>query len=283
MAKRDNPRIALVIGSGGLKCTAAIGVMQVLEEEGIDLDMIVGCSGGAVIGGLFSVGISAEKAAETAQQFWTSEITRKVDIRSLLKIIFPKLFGFDEHIGIFDNSVLVEHIEGFWGATTTFADTRIPFYSVTTDLHTGKPIVLSEGKLARAIWTSASIPMTFRPVEWNGRLLMDGGLSNPLPVDVAIQAGADIIIAVGFESPGVPSLSSPGYFVMQMFNILSDQLLHKQFAFYNLAHHSEIILVVPEFKENIKVNDAQKIPYIIEEGKKEFQKHIGYLRQLLAS
>jgi len=277
------PRLAIVIGSGGLKCAAVIGVMQVLERENIAVDMVVGCSGGSVFGAAIALGFSSERLAKAREQSWTSDVTRKLDLRSLRKIILPWLGGFDDEIGIFDDRVVTGNLERTFGADTTFADTRIPFYCVATDFHTGEQVVLAEGGLAKAVRISSGIPVIFKPVKWNGRLLIDGGLSNPLPVDVAIQEGADIILAVGFETPLLPSVSSPGNYASQMFNILVNQLLYKKFAFYNLAYHSEIIAIVPDFKHGIKISDVNTVPFIIEQGRLETLKQLTYLKQMLDS
>ena len=280
--KQDAPRVGLVIGSGGLKCAAAIGIMQVLEKENIGIDLVVGCSGGAVFGAAIAMGFPSEKLIETHAKAWTDDIIQKINYSSIFKIIFPKIFGFGDDIGIFDDSTMTGNIENAFGSKITFADTKIPFYCMATDFHTGEPVVIAEGGLARAIRISSGIPVVFKPVEWGGRLLIDGGLSNPLPIDIAIQQGADIIIAVGFETPLLPSVTSPGNFAMQMFNILVNQLLYKKFALYNMEHHSEIIAIIPEFEEDIKINDVSKVPFIIEQGEREAEKHIEYLKRLLA-
>lgn len=279
----NKPRLAIVIGSGGLKCAAAIGVMQVLEEENIAVDLVVGCSGGAVFGAAIALGFSSEEMTETCSQAWTSDVTKKVDISSLLKILFPKWCMFNDEIGVFDDGVMAENIARAFGPQTTFADTKIPLFCVATDFHTGKSITISEGGVAKAIRISSGIPIIFKPVEWKGKLLIDGGLSNPLPVNVAIQEGAEIIIAVGFETSLLPSVASPGNYARQMFNILVNQLLYKQFAFYNMAYHSEIIAIVPEIKDDIKISDVNSVPFIIKQGKKETLKHLEYLKQLLVS
>lgn len=279
---KRKPRLGLVIGSGGLKCASAIGVMQVLEQENINLDLVIGCSGGAVFGAAIALGFSSEMLVEAQTKAWTSSITKKIDFRSLVKIALPSLAGFDDEIGIFDDGVMTQNLESVLGAGTTFADTKIPFYCVATDFKTGEPIVISKGKLAKAVRASSGIPVAFKPLELNGRLLIDGGLSNPLPVDVAIQEGADIIIAVGFETPMVQSVSSPALFAAQMFNILVNQLLYRKFAFYNLATHSEIITIVPHFEATIKVNEVNSVPFIIEQGRNEILKHVAHLRQALA-
>jgi len=282
MKKEGQPSLALVIGSGGIKCAAAIGVMQVLETENIAVDMVVGCSGGAVYGAAIALGFSADQMIEASAQAWTSDITHRINFSSLLKIIFPKRFGFDDDIGIIDDRIMTGNIETMFGTKTTFADTRVPFYCVATDFHTGEPVVISEGKLAKAVRISSGIPIVFKPLEWEGKLLIDGGLSNPLPVDVAIKAGADLIIALGFEPPLEHSVNSPVNFASQMFSILENQLLAKKFAFYNLAYHSEIIAIVPEFKTKIRVNDVSKVPFIVDQGKRETEKHLQYLKQASA-
>jgi len=279
----DQTRLGLVIGSGGLKCAAALGVLQLLEEENIPLDMVVGCSGGAAFGGLITMGCFAEQIAETLSQTWSGEATQKLDFRSLAKITLPGLFGFDDEIGILDDHALTDGLARAYGSETTFADTKIPFHCVATDFHTGEPVVISSGNIAKAIRASAGIPALFKPVELNGRWLIDGGLSNPLPVDVAIQEGADIIIAVGFEMPLVKSVASPANFASQMFNILVNQLLYRKFAFYNLAYHSEIFAIVPHFEKEIHLNDVDSIPFIIEQGMNEALKHLSHLKQALAS
>jgi NTE family protein len=277
------PRIALVIGCGGLKCAAAIGVLQVLEAEALFPDMVVGCSGGAIFGAAIAMGFSSDRMIEALAQIWTRDTTQKLDFPSLAKIALPKQIGFDDQIGILDDRGLTNGIAKAFGAKTTFADTVIPFHCLATDFHSGEQVVLSKGNLARAVRASAGIPILFKPVECEGRLLIDGGLSDPLPVDVAIREGADAIIAVGFETPLSHSFSSPINFASQMFNILVNQLLYRKFAFYNLAYHSEIIIIVPQFESDIQLNDVDSIPFVIEQGRKETLKHLAYLRQMLAS
>lgn len=282
-APGNKKKVALVIGSGGIKCVAAIGIWKVLREADIPVDMVIGCSGGSVIGGNIALGYTSEKMTRNAEQLWTADITRKVDVASLWNILNLGRRNFKTQIGIFDDSVMSRNIARSMGEETTFADTLLPFFCMATDFHTGEAVVLSRGPLAKAVRISSGIPVIFKPIEWEGQLLMDGGLANPLPIDIAILQGADIIIAVGFETPVQPSVATPANYAMQMFNILVNQLLAKSFAFYNLAHHSEIIMIIPEFLENIKVNDVSKIPFIIEQGENEARKQIAYINELLAN
>lgn len=276
------PTVALVIGSGGLKCAAALGIFDKLEKENIGIDMVVGCSGGAIMGGFIATGHSSEETIQKTLRLWTPEIVTQFRLSKLIKALFPKLLGFNERFGVTSDHVMVE---GYWecyGKETTFQDTKIPFYCVATDITNGESVVISEGKIVDAVRMSSGIPVLYEAVEYKGKILVDGGLSNPLPVDVAIKEGADIIIAIGFNTPKLPDVSSPGNFIGQMFTILKNELIALQMAFYGLAHHSEIIIVIPEFEEDYKLTDTHKIPEIIALGAKETEKHIDYIKRLIA-
>ena len=135
---------------------------------------------------------------------------------------------------------------------------------------------------ACAIRASIAIPYVFRPWSVNGRMLVDGFMSDPMPVGVAIKQGANIIVTMGFESPLQPKINSPIRFAFQLSSITSNNLLKSNFAFYNLAHHAEILPIIPEFKDRIHLFDTDKIPYVIEEGERAAERQIPYLRRLLA-
>lgn len=277
------PKVALVIGSGGLKCAAALGIFNALEKAHIDIDMVVGCSGGAIMGGFIVTGRSSDETIHLVKTMWDPKIVVQFRLRHILKALFPKLLGFDEGFGLTDDILMVRQYEKAYGMDTTFADTKIPFRCVTTDIKTGDSVVISDGRIADAVRISSGVPPLFNAVYRNGKYLADGGLSNPLPADVAIKEGANIIVAVGFQTPHLPNLSSPGNFGSQMFTILKNELLTLKMAFYGLAHHSEIVLVIPEFDQDYKLTDAHRIPEIIARGEAETEKHIRYLKRLIAS
>lgn len=281
MMTKNKPRIALVIGSGSVKCAASLGLMKVLIREQINVDMVVGCSGGAIYAALIALGWSVEKAAETTLRMWTSELTAKRNKRALLQLALPWLFKFDETFGLTDDTLVNRRLkEGYEGAT--FADTKIPLYVAATDLYNGEQIVLSEGSLAEAVRASISIPYIFPPHKVNGRYLIDGFQSDPLPVGVAMKEGADIIIAMGFESPYQERISSLMRYNFQISSVTSNNLLKTNYAFHNLAHHSEIIPILPEFQQRIKLFDTDKMPYIIEEGERAAEKELPHIKGMLA-
>src|SRR5581483_9656769 len=275
-------RVALVIGSGGVKCAAAIGMHQVLQREGIEIGMVVGCSGGSIYAALIAMGMTPEQSAEMSMKLWTHEITAKHTPRSLWQMILPNVFGFNEHFGMVDDKLVMQHLLAAFG-DANIEDAKIPLYITATDFENGEQVVMTQGKMFGAIRGSISIPYIFPAYRVNGRLLVDGYLSDPMPVGVAVKEGANIILAMGFESPYQVKLNSLMRYTFQVSSIMSNNLLKANYAFHSLAHHSEVIPIIPEFQQHIGLFDTQKIPYIIEEGKRATEAQIPYLKKLLLS
>jgi len=273
-------RIALVIGSGSVKCAASLGLMKVLLRENINVDFVVGCSGGAIYAAIIALGWSVEKATEKTIRLWTREVTAKRNKKAILQLALPRLFKFDETFALIDDHEFNQQLRvGFEGAA--FSDTRMPLYITATDLYSGEQIVLTEGTIADAIRASSSIPYIFSPKKIGERFLIDGYQSDPLPVGVAIKEGADIIIALGFESPYQERITSLMRYNFQISSVTSNNLLKTNFAFHNLAHHSEIIPILPQFKQRIKIFDTDKIPYVIEEGQRAAEQQLPYIKKFL--
>jgi NTE family protein len=141
--------------------------------------------------------------------------------------------------------------------------------------------VLTSGRIADAARASIALPFAFPPVRLDDRLLIDGFMSDPLPVGVAIREGADVIIAMGFESVYQERIYSPSRFALQLSSILSNNLLKAMFAFHGATHHGEVLLVVPQFGERIRLFDVGKMPYIMDEGERAMAEQMPYLRRLL--
>ena len=130
---------------------------------------------------------------------------------------------------------------------------------------------------------SLAIPIIFPPWEVNGRLLIDGAASDPLPIDVAIQDGADIIIAMGFPLDYRSRFRSMTAVQEQLNSIYMNNILTSTYAFYNLAHHAEIFPVIPEFDGTLSMFDVDKIPAVIERGAEAARKQLPHIKRLLES
>ncbi len=174
--------IALVLGGGGAKGAAHIGVLKVMEEVGLQPDIIVGTSIGAIVGGLYSVGYTASHLDSLFRsQQWTRLFTREAIRGNAIKTMLDSL---------------VAH-----PPTPSYPRTLVPphpqkFACIASNLRTLSEVVLADDSLARNIRASMSIPALFKPVRYEGHVLYDGGLLNNLPVDVAREMGADLVIAV---------------------------------------------------------------------------------------
>lgn len=276
----EKKKVAMVIGSGSVKCAAALGLHNVLTREGIDVDMFVGCSGGSLYAAALAAGNDGAGAAKLAAKLWTREVTSKKHRMSMLRALMPKLFGFDTTFGLRDDRLVLERIRDAFGDLQIEKAERA-LHITATDLATGEQVVFSSGSAVDAIRASIAIPYIFKPWPIGGRLLIDGFMSDPLPVNVAIREGAHVIVAMGFESPMQTRMNSVGRFSFQLSSIMTNNLLKSRFAFNNIAHHAEVILIVPEFRERVKLFDTHKIDTIIEDGERAAEQQMPYIRRLL--
>jgi len=272
-------RISLVIGSGGIKCAAAAGLWRVLRSENIEVDSVVGCSGGSMYAALIANHVSEKDMEEWSRTLWTSDIMQ--GYTESLKASKDGSLRFNEHSGLVDDSVMNKKLQDIYGAWE-FSDLKMPFKVVATELQTGEKVTLSEGSVFDAIRASLAIPIIFPPWEVDGRLLIDGAASDPLPIDVAIQDGADIIIAMGFPLDYRARFRSMTAVQEQLNSIYINNILTSTYAFYNLAHHAEIFPVIPEFDGPVSMFDVDKIPDVIEQGAEAARKQLPHIKRLLA-
>lgn len=273
-----NKRVSLVIGSGGIKCAAAIGLWHVLQEECIQVDSIVSCSGGSLYGALIANDVDVNYMQDQSNLLWTSDIMHGYTAN--LKASKDGTLRFNERSGLVDDSFLNKNLRKVYG-DLAFSDLHLPLKIAATDLLTGERVILSEGSIFDAIRASVAIPIIFPPWEVNGRLLIDGAASNPLPIDIAIQDNANIIVAMGFTLDYRSRFHSMTAVQEQLNNIYMNNILTSTYAFYNLAHHAEIFPIIPEFDGALSMFDVDKIPEIIERGKQETSKQLPHIKRLM--
>lgn len=271
-------RLALVIGSGSVKCAAALGLWKVLQREGMKLDMVVGCSGGSLYAAGIAAGGDVEKFMTATLDLWDVDVMS--GYASNLRAAMSREVSYNERSGLIDDALVWERLYATYG-DMTFAETTAPLYVVATDFYSGEQVVLQQGRLADAVRASIAIPMIFPPWEIDGRLLTDGAVADPLPVDVAIREGAQIILSMGFELTLRKRMRSFNAVQSHLNAVYMNNILRATFAFYNAVHHAEIISLWPEFGEDISSFDVEKIPHIIAMGEKAAEEHLPYLKKLL--
>ena len=179
--------IGLALSGGSTYGAAHVGVMQVLEENGIHPHIITGTSAGALVGAAYCAGVPLK---EIESLFFTMSWPTLLK----LSILNP--------LSIFDTQPMEEFLRKKIG-DIEFKDLKIPFATVACDIHTGERVVLDSGSVAHAVRASAAIPGLFSPVEIEGRLLVDGGIVDNLPVDLVRSMGADYVIASDVSKRGV--------------------------------------------------------------------------------
>jgi NTE family protein len=274
------PRLAVVIGSGGLKCAASVGLWRVLAREGIEADLAVGSSGGALYAAWLALGRPLHEAESGTASMWNDLFS--LSWRSVIRAALPGVFGYDVSVGLGSDARVMETLERAFG-DARFEDTRIPLYIAATDAHTGERVLLSEGRLVDALRASISLPVMLPAWPLNGRWLIDGGLSNPLPIDAAVREGCELILAMGFENACHERVRGLGESIHNVMATSVNHLIRATFAFYTLAHHAEVIPILPEFDRPIGLSDTALLPYIIERGELAAEEQLPYLRRLLSS
>jgi NTE family protein len=185
-------KVGLALGGGVARGPAHIGVLSVLEAANVPIDCVAGTSAGSVIGAVYCAGLELTQMRALARQMtW----------RQIASPVWPRR-------GLVSFERMEPWIEAYLG-DLNLEDLPIPMAAVVTDIYTGEPVVLCEGRLATAVRASSSVPGVVEPLEMNGRLLCDGGISSNVPVDAARQLGADYVIGVDLFAPEYDGRGGP--------------------------------------------------------------------------
>ena len=172
-------KIGLALGSGSARGLAHIGVIKVLEENHIPISMIAGTSMGSLIGALFASGLNGTEM---------EEIACNTNLKTTSRLFIPT----PSVQGLIDGNRISDFLVSLMG-NRSFSSLKMPFAAVAADIERAEEVVITDGPLVKAIRASISIPGIFTPAMLKGRVLVDGGLMNPVPVDVVKDLGADYI------------------------------------------------------------------------------------------
>lgn len=261
--RKQRPKVGLVLGGGGSRGAAEVGVLQVIEEIGIPIDYVAGTSIGAIVGAFFANGIKADSIESLFKsQDWSR--------------VFSGSFLLNRSIEVYLEEV------GHLPDSMSFDKLSIPFRCVAVDIKKVEEIVLDSGSVARAIHASMAIPGVFKPVEWRGRRLVDGGVLNNLPVDVVKAMGADIAIAVDLSQKKVKERPRKNY------DEHKGWLRHLQWIAWRPDRSKYLdnvkmadIRINPKIrKHSVACFSTDCIEDLIEIGKKAARKHRSELRKI---
>lgn len=275
------PKVALVLSGGGARGFAHVGVLKALEAARVPVDMIVGTSMGAIVGGLYASGMTADELEREILAVQWGDLFNSREPRQLLSQrrkeedfeLSPVLaLGFREGefrlpTGAVSSRSLEMLLRRYTLPTrhlTSFDQLPTPFRAVATDMETGQPVVMDSGDLATALRASMSVPGVFSPVTVGERILGDGGLVDNLPVGVARRMGADVIIAVNIGTPlaGRETLGTVLGITAQMVNILTEQNVQASIA---TLTPSDLLLTPPLGK--LTSADFERAPELVRIGR----------------
>ena len=260
-AQTTHPKTCLVLGGGGARGAAHIGVLKILEREHVPVDCITGTSMGAIVGGLYAAGYSADEIEVVLKGIdWKDmfnddppreelPMRRKEDELRFLggielglrdgKIAFPRGVIQGQKLQLLLRRLLLSTLQ-----TKKFDDLPIPFRSIATDIGSGDKVVFADGDLPMAIRASMSVPAAFAPIRYRDHLLVDGGITDNVPIDEARAMGAERLIVVNVGAPlvGDDELKSPFAIANQMLTVMMKRLTDEQLR--TLGTHD--VLLVPD-------------------------------------
>lgn len=264
LEKNKRPKIALVLGGGGARGFTHIGVIKVLEEEKIPIDIVVGTSIGAIFGALYADGMSPIKIEEITKDISLTDIA-KFSFSSIFNLLFKNKFLDSKNIQV----LVAKHIND-----KNFYELNIPFACVAVDIKTGEKIVMQDGNVANAVRASASIPGLFEPVEYKQRFLIDGGIVDNLPISVAKNLGADIIIAVNIEADYTQNQPKTILQVLLQISYIQGERLK------NEAEKEADFIINPKVN-NFSIIDIKKRNELILKGEFETRKDIKNIKKII--
>ena len=297
-AESIRPKIALVLSGGGARGGAHVGVLKVLEENKIPIDMIVGTSMGSFVGGMYASGMTPnEIETMLTTTDWTDYIRADYNRKDIpmrkknIDYIYQGRLGLGinaENNLVLPTGVLKRQpmLLKFMQLTQNvrdidnFDNLTIPYRAIATDIKNGNSVILKSGSLAKAIYASSSIPGGFEPINIDGTDLVDGGVSDNMPIQVARDMGADIIIAVDVSENFDKELDVNSYFVVmgQLVNILMRKNANNSIK----TLKKEDILLTPNL-DGFTGLDADKYQQIIERGVEVTEKNLSKLKKLSLS
>ncbi|MBE7416588.1 MAG: patatin-like phospholipase family protein [Ideonella sp.] len=271
------PRIGLVLGSGGVRSIAALGVAEVLDAEGIRPDLIVGCSSGALFGATLALGLSGREALEVATSLWSADLTRQHRWRAYAQLLAPRWFGFDAGFALRDDRRIAQRLRQAFGERR-LEELPLPLRVVATEAASGERVVLRRGALVPALRASIAVPLVFPGVEVDGRRLVDGVMSDPLPV--AVAADAALVLTLGFKGVMPRRVDRASRLVAQASTALINNL---QQARIDAARHAGQRLLEIELglDRHVGLWETRAMPYLFEAGRRAARAQLGAIAALL--
>jgi NTE family protein len=280
--ERELPRIAVVLGTGGIKAMAGLALFEFFEEQKIPIDLMVGCSGGALACAMIGMGSSPAEVRELGMKRLERSLFTKLSYPSLLGIFSSRLGTFDKTSGILNPHRWHQSLHDYFG-DKKLEQLRPRTLIQTTDVDTGEGVVLTRGLVAEAVYASCAFFPAFPPARIDGRYLGDGIYSAPVPVVEAIKRNMDVIIALDFkEKVRTPPKGFFSCFYHHIDNTMRTLTRSQMFLSIEMHHH-EIVIVEVNFDHTINPWDVHELPAIVEAGKRAVEDHKSAILSAITS
>lgn len=277
LAAPPSPRLAIVVGSGGVRSIAALGMVQVLTHHGLRPDLVVGCSTGSIFGALIAAGHRAEEAVRIATTLWSPDVASQRRWRALPQMLCPRLGRFDADFAMRHDRRIMQRLEQAFGGLR-LESLPLPMRVLATDAATGERIVLRSGSVVQALRASFALPFMFAPVQVDGRRLVDGCLTDPLPVSAAADAHA--VLALGFPTPSPHRINRPSRLLAQASSALLNNLMQARLAEAR-AGGQRLLHIEPALDRRVGLFDTAAMPALLEAGRRATEAALPALHELL--
>jgi NTE family protein len=264
---QSRPKVGMVLGSGGIKSLAAVALFEFLEEARVEVDLLVGSSGGSLMCALAGAGHTPSHIREIIGELLDRRLFARVDYRTILGMLSPRLGRFDRTSSLLKPQALQQLYRRLF-RDLRLEDLRPKTVLQTTDIETGEGVVLSRGPVAEAVYASGAFFPALPPVRLEGRWLGDGVYSAPVPVMEAVKRHMDVIITLDYrEGVSAPPRGFLDYFLRYIDNT-HRSLSRSQMLLSIGLHHHEIVTIMVEFERSISIRDVQEVPAILEAGRR---------------
>ena len=264
--KRE-PKIGLVIGGGGIKCLAAISLFEFLDAARIKVELMVGCSGGAIMTAAYGAGYSSSQIKDIIVRSVNKKMLKRINLRSVAGIARLPFCKFDRSSGILKSDAIRRLYQQVFG-NRKLEDLRPRTVLQATDFRTGEGVILEKGLVADTVYASGALYPLLPPLCIDGRWYIDGGFNANVPVMEAVKRNLDIIIVMMFEEQFAANPHGFAECFYTMIKAVTRALDRGQISLSVDLHSYEIVVVNVLFEQDIQIWDVDKIPLILDTGQK---------------
>ena len=279
---KRKPKIGVVIGGGGLKCLAAVSLFEFLDEAGIDIDLMVGCSGGAIMTALRGAGFNPVQMRDAITQSLNKKLFSSIDFRSIAGIAGLPFGRFDKSSGILNSKPIRQMYHRIFG-DLKLEDLKPRTILQATDYQTGESVILQKGLVADAVYASGVWFPILSPICIEGRWFIDGSYNSHVPVMEAVKRDMDIVIVMMFEEKVDPD---PKGFINCYYNVnntMTRALDRSQMSLSIDLDPYEIVIIDVLFDKVIPIWGVDEVPGVLEAGRKAVDQNkeeiLSYIRE----